>query len=87
MLVHGSSKPSSLTLTEGGFTPTASMVVLGEKLGTGPWIDQLSCCGLGREPFFSGAVAMFIAADDFTKGCDSRTVWDMYGWGSYVDRV
>jgi hypothetical protein len=30
---YGSGKPTSLPLTEGGFTPTASMVVLGEKLG------------------------------------------------------
>jgi hypothetical protein len=40
-----------------GFVPTASMVVLGEKLGTDPRIGQLSYYGLGREPFISGAVA------------------------------
>jgi hypothetical protein len=55
--------------TEGGFTPTTSMIDLGEKLGMDPWIDQPSSCGLGREPFFSGAVALSIAVDSFTKGC------------------
>jgi hypothetical protein len=35
-----------------GFAPTASMVGLGEKLGTDPWIGQPSCCGFGQEPFF-----------------------------------
>jgi hypothetical protein len=62
-------KPSSLSSIEGGFIPTALMDVLREKLGTNPWIDQLSCCGLGRETFFSGAMALSIAVDDFVKGC------------------
>jgi hypothetical protein len=53
---------------ECGFTPTASMVVLGEKLATDPRIGQLTWCGLGREPFFSEAVALSIAVDDFAKG-------------------
>jgi hypothetical protein len=35
-----------------GFAPTASTVVLGEKLGTDPRIGQSSYYGLGRE-FFS----------------------------------
>jgi hypothetical protein len=69
ILVYGPSKPSSLTSTKGGFTPTTSMVVLGEKLGTDPQIGQPSCCELGREPFFSEAVALSIAVDDFMKGC------------------
>jgi hypothetical protein len=44
------------------------MVGSGDKLGTDPWIGQLACCRLCREPFFSGAVALSIAVDDFVKG-------------------
>jgi hypothetical protein len=69
MLVYGPSKPSKLTSTEGDFTPTTSMVGLGEKLGTDPRIGQPSCCGLGRESIISGAVALSIIVDGFTKGC------------------
>jgi hypothetical protein len=65
--VYGPSKPSSLPSTEGGFTPIASMAALGEKLDTDPWISQPACCGLCREPFYSGAVALSIVVDDFTK--------------------
>jgi hypothetical protein len=54
--------------TEDGFTPTASMASSEEKLGTNPQIDQPSCCGLCREPFFSGAVTLSIAVDDLVKG-------------------
>jgi hypothetical protein len=68
---HG--KPSSLPSTEGDITPTASMVVSGEKLGMDPWIGQPACCGLCREPFFSVVVALSIAVDDFTKGCYALT--------------
>jgi hypothetical protein len=68
MLVYVPSKPSSLTLTESDFTPTTLMAGSGEKLGTNLWIGQPSCCGLCREPFFSGAVALSIAIDDFMKG-------------------
>jgi hypothetical protein len=32
------------------------------------WIGQPSCCGLCRKPFFSGAVALSIAVDNFAKG-------------------
>jgi hypothetical protein len=67
--VYGPSKPSSLPSTEGGFTLIASMVALGEKLGTDQRIDQPACYGLCREPFFSGAVALSIVVDDFVKGC------------------
>jgi hypothetical protein len=56
-----------------GFTPTASIVVLGEKLGMNPRIDQPSCCGLGQEPFFSGAVALLNSVDDYAKGCYELT--------------
>jgi hypothetical protein len=41
----------------------------GEKLGMDSPIGQTSCCGLCREPFFSGAVALSIVVDDFAKGC------------------
>jgi hypothetical protein len=71
---YGSGKPINLQSTEGRFTLTASMTVLGEKLGTGPRIDQPTCCGLCREPFFSGALALSIAVDDFTKGCYALTM-------------
>jgi hypothetical protein len=45
------------------------MVVLGEKLGTNPWIGLPSCYGLGREPFFSGVVALLNSVDDYAKAC------------------
>jgi hypothetical protein len=35
---------------------SASLAGSGEKMGTDPRIGQLACCGLCREPFFSGAV-------------------------------
>jgi hypothetical protein len=41
-----------------GFAPTASIAVLGKKLGTDPWISQPVCCGLSRKSFFTGAVAL-----------------------------
>jgi hypothetical protein len=59
--------------TEGGFTLTISMVVLREKLGMDSWIGQLMCCGLCQEAFFSGAVTLSIAVDDFVKGCYALT--------------
>jgi hypothetical protein len=37
---------------------TALLVGSEEKLGTDPWIGQPVCCGLCREPFFSGAVTL-----------------------------
>jgi hypothetical protein len=51
------------------FTPTASLVGSGEKLGMNLWIGQPSCCGLCREPFFSGAVALLNSVDDYAKDC------------------
>jgi hypothetical protein len=56
-----------------GFTPTASMVGLGEKLGMDPWIGQLLCCGLYWKLFFPGAVALLNSVDDYVKGCYTRT--------------
>jgi hypothetical protein len=67
------------------FTPTASIVVLGEKLGTDPQIDQPLCCGLGRELFFSEAVALLNSVDDYAKCCYALIVWDTYGLGPYID--
>jgi hypothetical protein len=67
--VYEPSKHSSLSSTESGFTPTASIAGSGEKLGTDPWIGQSSCCGLCREPFFLRAVTLSIAVDDGAKGC------------------
>jgi hypothetical protein len=32
------------------------------------------CCGLCREPFFSGAVDLFKFVDDCVKGCYALTV-------------
>jgi hypothetical protein len=52
-----------------GFGSTASMVGSGEKLGTDLRIGQPTCCGLCREPFFSGAVALLNFVDDYMKGC------------------
>jgi hypothetical protein len=67
------------------FAPTDSMVVLGEKLGTDSQIGQPVCCGLCREPFFSGAVALLNSVNDYTKGCYALITWDTYGLGPYVD--
>jgi hypothetical protein len=69
MLVYRSSKPSSLTSIEGGFTPTALMAGSREKLGTDLRIGQQSCCGLYQESFFLRTVALSIDVDDFTKYC------------------
>jgi hypothetical protein len=56
-----------------GFAPTASLVGSGEKLGTDPRFGQPSYCGLCREPFFSGAVALVNSIDDCAKGCYAMT--------------
>jgi hypothetical protein len=40
------------------FAPTTSLVGSGEKLATDLRIGQPMCCGLCREPFLSGAVAL-----------------------------
>jgi hypothetical protein len=61
------------------------MAALGEKLGTNPRIDQPTCCALCRELFFSGAVALSIAVDDFTKGCHVRGLSVRSVRGAYVD--
>jgi hypothetical protein len=68
-----------------GFTPTASMAAMGEKLGMNPRIGQPLRCRSGREPCFLRVVALSIVVDDYTKGCYVRITWDTYGWGPYVD--
>jgi hypothetical protein len=55
------------------FAPTASLVGSGEKLGTDPQISQPTCCGLCREPSFSGAVALLNSVNDYVKGCFTWT--------------
>jgi hypothetical protein len=67
------------------FSPTASLTVLGEKLGTDQWIRRSLSCGLCRNPFFSGAVDLYKSIDDFTKGCYVLTTWDTYGLEPYAD--
>jgi hypothetical protein len=49
------------------------MASSGEKLGMDLRIGQPLCCGLCRESFFSGAMALCIAVDDFAKGCYALT--------------
>jgi hypothetical protein len=68
-----------------GFDPTASLVGSGEKLGMDPWIDQPVCCGLCREPFFSGAVALLNSVGDSAKGCHVRGLPTGSIPGVYVD--
>jgi hypothetical protein len=82
---YGPGKPSSQLSTEAWLFPTALLAILGEKLGTDPWIGWLACCGLCREPFFSGAVDLFKSVDDCMKGCYIWTVWDTYGRRPYMD--
>jgi hypothetical protein len=57
-----------------GFACTASLVGSEEKLDTNLQIDQLSCCGLCWEPFFSGAVVLLNSVNDYVKGCYALTV-------------
>jgi hypothetical protein len=55
--------------TEASLFTTTPWVVVGEKLCMDPQIGQPVCCGLCREPFFSGAVDLFKSVDDRTEGC------------------
>jgi hypothetical protein len=34
-----------------------------------PQTSQPACCGLGREPFFSGAVDLLKSVNDYVKDC------------------
>jgi hypothetical protein len=71
---YGPDKPSSRLSTEACLFPTASLAVMGEKLGMDPRTSQPSCCGLGQEPFFSGVVDLVKFVDDYTKDCYVLTV-------------
>jgi hypothetical protein len=62
-------KPSSRLSIEAWLFPTTSLTVLEEKLGMDPRIGQPVCCGLSREPFFSGVVDLFKSVDDYVKDC------------------
>jgi hypothetical protein len=55
------------------FFLTALLSVMGEKLGTDPQTSQPVCCGLDREPFFSGAVDLFKFVNDYAKCCSVLT--------------
>jgi hypothetical protein len=70
--VYGPSKPSRWSSTEAWLKSTTSLVGLGEKLGTDPWIGQLACCGLCWEPCFSGAVGSIQIYWWLMKGCHIR---------------
>jgi hypothetical protein len=49
--------------------PTDSFVGSGEKLGTDSRVGQPTCCGLCKEPFFSGAVGSIQICQHLTKDC------------------
>jgi hypothetical protein len=66
-------KPSSWLSIEASLFPNVSLAVMGEKMGTNLQTDQLACCGLGWEPFFSGAEGLFKSVNDYTKGCYALT--------------
>jgi hypothetical protein len=84
---YGLSKPSSQLSIEAWLFPMISLAIVEEKLGTDPWIGQPSCCGLGREPFFSWTVDLFKSVSDYVKGCYVLTAWDTYAQGPYTDQV
>jgi hypothetical protein len=52
----------------------ASLAGSGEKLGIDPRINQPTCRGLCREPFFSGAVGSVQICRRLVKGCH---VWGL----------
>jgi hypothetical protein len=83
--VYRPSKPSNRLSTEAWLFPTASLAVVGEKLGMYQQIGQLACYGFCRQPFFSGLVDLFKSVDDCAKGCYALTTWNMYGSGPYTD--
>jgi hypothetical protein len=68
-----------------GFTPTALMAAMGEKLGMNPRIGQPTCCGSGWEPFFSGVVTLSNVANDFVKGYHVRGLPTASVRVAYVD--
>jgi hypothetical protein len=83
--VYGPSKPSSWSPTGAWLTPTTSLVGSGEKLSTDPRVYQPTCCGLCREPFFSGVVGSIQICQRPINDCYMWTTWDMYGLGPYAD--
>jgi hypothetical protein len=83
--VYGPSKPSSWSSIGVSLTPPTSLVGSGEKLLTDPRIDQPACCGLCREPFFSGAMRSVQIYRRLTKCCYMWTTWDTYGPRPYMD--
>jgi ribonuclease I len=68
-----SGKPSSWLSIEACLFHTASLVVMGDKLGTDPWTSQSACYGLSQEPFFSETVGLFKSIDNYVKGCYALT--------------
>jgi hypothetical protein len=82
---YGPDKSSSRLSTEAWPFPTTSLAIMGEKLGTDLQTGQPVCCGLGRVPFFLGAVDLFKSIDDYVKCCYTLTVFDTYGLGPYGD--
>jgi hypothetical protein len=86
----GDMGPVSLVVgwsTKAWLFPTAPLSIVGEKLGTDPWIGRPACWGLCREPFFLGAVDLFKSVDDCIKGCYMWIAWDTYGHRPYADWV
>jgi hypothetical protein len=70
---YGPGKPSSWLSTKACIFPTASLAIVGEKLGMDLWIKQPLSCGLCWEPFFSGEMDLYKSVDDFVKGCYALT--------------
>jgi hypothetical protein len=79
---YGPGMPNSRLSIEACLFPTALLAVMGEKLGTGLRTGQSTCCELGREPFFLGAVDFFSNLLTTTRKvamcwpCEIRMVWD-----------
>jgi hypothetical protein len=71
---YGPVKPSSWLSTEAWLFPTTSLAIMEEKLGMDLQTSQPACCGLGWEPFFSGAVDLFKSVNDYAKGCYALTM-------------
>jgi hypothetical protein len=81
----GHGKSSSWLPTKNCLFPTASLAIMGEKMGMDPRIRRSSSCRLCWEPFFSGEVDLYKSVDNFMKGWYMWTTWDMYGQWSYAD--
>jgi hypothetical protein len=77
--------PSSWSSSGAWLTPPASLAGSGEKLGTDPRISQPTCCGLCREPFFSGVVGSVQIYRHPVKGCHVRRLLARSVRRTYVD--